>query len=490
MFKKFLILEWKAFARSASFGSNLAMKIVMGFVAVYFSIVFLGLGIASFYLIREELHLDPLRTVNRFLIYYFIVDLLIRLLLQKTPVINIKPLLTINLRKNMIVHFALGKTLLSFFNFIHAFFFIPFTIVLLKEGYNPSQVVVWFVAMTFVIYSNNLWNVLLNNKDYLMIIFIGMLIVLGIAQYYDLFDITTYTGVVFDAFFDTSYAFIAQILVFVALYVIAFRYFKSNLYLDTGLSAKQDIAKTEAYTWLDKFGTVGTFLKNDIKLIRRNKRSKMTLFMSVMFLFYGFLFFTNSIELYKGPLWQIFAGIFVSGGFLFTFGQFVPSWDSGYYSLMMTQNIRYRDYLTSKWWLVVIATIISTVLASFYLYFGVKVYAAIVVGAIYNIGVNSHLVLLGGAYIKTPIDLASGKGAFGDKQAFNMKTMLLVLPKLFLPMVFFWIGNLLIGPVAGYAFVAIAGIIGFAFRDKVFSMIEKIYKDEKYKTIAAYKQKN
>lgn len=139
MFKKFLILEWKAFIRSASFGSNLAMKIVMGFVAVYFSIVFLGLGIASFYLIREELHLDPLRTVNRFLIYYFIVDLLIRLLLQKTPVINIKPLLTINLRKNMIVNFALGKTLLSFFNFIHAFFFIPFTIVLLKEGYNPSQ---------------------------------------------------------------------------------------------------------------------------------------------------------------------------------------------------------------------------------------------------------------------------------------------------------------------------------------------------------------
>jgi len=38
-------------------------------------------------------------------------------------------------------------------------------------------------------------------------------------------------------------------------------------------------------------------------------------------------------------------------------------------------------------------------------------------------------------------------------------------------------------------FVAIAGIIGFALRDFVFSKIEKIYKIEKYKTIAAYKQK-
>jgi hypothetical protein len=49
-----------------------------------------------------------------------------------------------------------------------------------------------------------------------------------------------------------------------------------------------------------------------------------------MFLFYGFLFFTNSIEAYNNPIMHIFAGIFVSGGFLITFGQFVPSWDSAY----------------------------------------------------------------------------------------------------------------------------------------------------------------
>ena len=39
------------------------------------------------------------------------------------------------------------------------------------------------------------------------------------------------------------------------------------------------------------------------------------------------------------------------------FGQFVPSWDSAYYKLLMSQNITYKDYLASKWWLVVIATV-------------------------------------------------------------------------------------------------------------------------------------
>ena len=44
-------------------------------------------------------------------------------------------------------------------------------------------------------------------------------------------------------------------------------------------------------------------------------------------------------------------------------------------------------------------------------------------------------------------------------------------------------------PNLGLAMVAVAGLIGFALRDKVFSLIEKVYKTEKYKTIDAYKQK-
>jgi hypothetical protein len=42
----------------------------------------------------------------------------------------------------------------------------------------------------------------------------------------------------------------------------------------------------------------------------------------------------------------------------------------------------------------------------------------------------------------------------------------------------------------GIALIAFTGIIGFLFKNKVFEIIEKIYKKEKYKTIAAYQQKN
>ncbi|MFV8341593.1 DUF5687 family protein [Flavobacterium sp. XS2P39] len=488
MFKKFIYLEWKAFTRSASFASNLALKILMAFVAIYFILVFLALGFGAFYIL-DKMNLEPLVTVNKFLIYYFLFDLIVRLLLQKIPVMNIRPLLIFPIKKSTIVHFSLGKTALSFFNFVHSFFFLPFSIVLIYEGYDVLSVILWHIALLSLVYINNFLNILLSNKDNLLAIFIGIIAVFVALHYYQLFNITSYSAPFFDGLFHTKWLFAILVLILTGLYYFTFNYFKSNLYLDAGLSTKDEIAKTENLTWLNQFGTLGTFLKNDIKLIKRNKRSKTTIGLSIMFLFYGLLFFSNGIEAYNNPIMHIFAGIFVSGGFLITFGQFVPSWDSAYYPLMMTQNIPYRGYLNSKWWLMVIGTFISTILASFYLYFGWQVYLTIVVGAIYNIGINSHLVLLGGAYTKTPIDLSSGKGAFGDKKAFNPKTMLISIPQLALPVALYWAGSSLKDASTGLALVAIVGIIGFAMRNPVFSLIEKIYKTEKYATLDAYKQK-
>ena len=485
MFLRFIYLEWKAFLRSASFGTSMAMKILMGFVVAYFTLVFLLLGIGGFYALKK-MQLDPLVTINKFLVYYFLFDLVFRLMLQKIPVLNIRPLLILPISRATIVHFSLGKTILSFFNILHAFLFVPLTIVLIYEGYDVASVLVWHLGILFLVYINNFLNVILSNKDQLFGMFLAIVVVLGGLQYYDYFDITLYSTPFFEGLFHTLWLFLVPMSILGFLYYYTFQYFKKELYLDAGLAIKGEIAKTENLSWLNQFGTLGTFLKNDIKLIKRNKRSKTTILMSGLFLFYGLIFFGNPTQ---PQFMHIFAGIFVSGGFLFTFGQFVPSWDSSYYPLMMTQNIPYLGYLHSKWWLIVIATFVSTIIASFYLFYGIDVYLTIVAGAIYNIGVNSHLVLLGGAFTKTPVDLSTSKGAFGDKKAFSINTMLLTIPKLILPLLLYALGKYLMGPNLGLAIVAFAGVIGFAFRNWVFLQIEKVYKKEKYKTIAAYKQK-
>ena len=483
----FLSLEWKSFSRSASFGTNVAIKILMAILALLYSFILLSMGFGLFYGLKEN-HLDPLEQVNTYLIYYFLFDLGMRFLWQKIPVMNIRPLLILPIKKSTIVHFSLGKTALSFFNLMHFFFFIPFSAILFLENYSLGGILSWYLALFALAYINNFINVLFSNKDSLFGILLALIIILAGLQYYGYFTITDYTAPFFEGLFHTPGLFLLPVGVLLGLYTTTYNFFQNQLYLDAGLATQTTEATTENLNWLNQFGTLGTFLKNDIKLIKRNKRSKTTVGMSILFLFYGLIFFNENSH--QPQAMQIFAGIFVSGGFLFTFGQFVPSWDSQYYPLMMTQNISYKNYLTSKWWLIVIGTVISTILCSFYIYLGWQVYLTILAGAVYNIGINSHLVLYAGAYTKTPIDLTSSAGAFGDKKAFNLQTMLISLPKIVLPVLLYALGKYIEGPNTGLALVSGAGLIGFALRDRVFSQIEKAYKNEKYKTIHAYKQNN
>ena len=324
---------------------------------------FIGFGVGAYFLIEEFLNPKPLIVVNQFLIFYIVMDLVMRYFLQKMPILNIKPLLYLPIKKDTIIHFGIGKTMMSFFNIIHAFFFIPFSVVLIVKGqHDVLNVIGWHIGIMALIYCNNFINIFVNSKDSVFFSVLGVIVALGALMYFNIFDVTAYTSPIFEAFYNHFYLALIPILLAVILYKLAFNYFKANFYLDAGLAKKQTIGETDNMTWLDRFGNVSTFLKNDIKLIKRNKRSKTTVIMSVAFIFYGLLFFTGAVEAYDGPFWRVFAGIFISGGFLFSFGQFVPSWDSSYYPLLMSQNIKYRLYLESKWYLMVIASIASTVL--------------------------------------------------------------------------------------------------------------------------------
>lgn len=486
MLRNFLKLEWYSFTRAASYKLNVALKIILGLAAIFYSFLILSLGVFVFYALEEE-GMEPLAEVNRYLIYWLVLDLVMRYFIQKLPVTWVRPLLGQPISKKTINHYLLGKTAFSFFNFYPLFFFIPFSIVLLINGYSVLGVIAWHVAIFALTYLNNYINLAINNKDWVFIVVAGLLAIFGALQYLDYLDITQYTGPVFQAFYEWAWPTIIVIGALFMVYRFNFKYFYKSLYLDDAIQVKTKSANVQDYSWLERYGLMGTFLKNDLRLILRNKRSKNTLWLSLFFLFYGLLIFTSPG--YEADGWLVIAGVMIPSGFLFTFGGYVPSWDSSYYQFMMSQNIKYKEYLASKWWLMVIVTFISMIICAFYLFLGTKYYLAILAGGIYSIGVNGHLTLLAGAFVKTPIDLSSSKKPFGDKQSFNIKTILLALPKIFLPIVIYYFFQYTFDQTVGFISIAAFGILGLVFRNKVFSLIEGIYKQEKYSTIQAYKQK-
>ena len=364
---------------------------------------------------------------------------------------------------------------------------IPLSLDLIEEGYNANQLIGWSLAIVAFVYITNYLNFLLNNNDKLLYTIGATLAGIKLLEYYSIFDFTFYSESFFYSFYTNPIYSILPWVFLVWIYFYVFKFFKNGLYIDSGLKKKTKEAKIEDFSWLDRFGKIAIFLKNDLRLIKRSKRARSTVFAGIFFLFYGFMFYFQ--EDIWGPVMTFFGYLFASGGFLFMFGSFVPSWDSQYYSLMMCQNIEYQEYIKSKWSLVVIGTIISTFLACFiYSFLGTDAVFAVLAGGLYNIGINGYLTLWAGAYTKTPVDLDSSKMAFGGTKAINMKTILISLPQMALPLLLFWIGYNYYSIFIGCLIVGLTGVIGILLKDLVFKLIIRAYKSEKYSTLKAYKQ--
>ena len=121
MFWKLLSLEWKAFTRSTAFKFKIWLKIFVGIGVLFYGALILFLGVAAFYGLQEE-HLEPLSTINKYLIFWWSLDLVFRYFVQKLPTMWLRPLLTQNVSKNKLTHYLMFKSISSFFN-IYPFLF-------------------------------------------------------------------------------------------------------------------------------------------------------------------------------------------------------------------------------------------------------------------------------------------------------------------------------------------------------------------------------
>ena len=489
MIKRFLSLEWKQFKRASYFQKGLAIKILLFLAVLYFGGIAIFMGGLMFFILKKTIpEIDPIIIVNNFMIYWVLANLAIRFFMQQLPVMNIKPLMIIPIKRNIVIHYLLGKTTISFFNFISLLIFLPFSVVLLIKGYPPINVIFWFLSIMCINMALNFINFLINKNNTVFYVIMSVLAVLIGLEYYDIFKISKPIGLVFNALYSNPFLAVIPLLLMIGLYKVNFNFIRKGFYLDDAVSKKAEKINTTDLTWMNRFGSIAPFLKNDIKLISRNARPKQVVMMSFFFLFYGLFFFTSDI--YRDlPAVLAFASMFITGGFLMTFGQLVPSWDSEYYKLLMSQNISYKKYLESKWYLMVVAVAISFVLSTPYIYFGWDIFGMIAAGALFNIGLNTFITLLGGALNRVPIELNVKAKAFSNTNGFNPTQLLIGLPKFLLPMILFYIPYKLVSFNAGLMVLGLSGVFGIVFKNFFLNKIESIYQNGKYKTIAAFAEK-
>ncbi|OSY88871.1 membrane protein [Tenacibaculum holothuriorum] len=488
MIIRFLKLEWKEFFRSASFGKSLALKIIMAFFAIYLLVSFLSIGVFAYPFLKKQFpETDPFVLVNQFLIFLIIVDLIFRYLMQKIPVMSIKPMLILPIKKSKLVNYVLTKSIFSFFNVSSLVLYVPFAVVLIANGYNVAGVLGWTFFIFMLALCLNFINFLINKNNVAFGILLVVLAALWFSFKYQLFDVTSVFGNIFYAIYETPVLAVVGMVLAGVLYYMNFRELSKIIYLDKAVQTEEKEVKTSDLSFVNKLGDVAPFIKNDMRLIWRNKRTKTVFLMSFVFLLFGLMFFT--METYKdSEVMQLYACIFMTGGFALNYGQFIPAWDSEHYRMFMSQNFSYRKFLESKWYLMTVMTTVLFVLCTPYIYFGIQKYLLIVAGFFFNLGFTPLIMLFMGAFNKKRIDLSAS--GFGNTQGTSAAQFIVIIPVMIMPIIVYAIINKVFGFNAAVIAIAVIGVISFLLKKPIMNFIEGMYQKKKYATIHGFKQKD
>lgn len=488
MFRKFLGLQWKSFFRSANFGKSLGVKIIMGFFGFIMLLYLLGAGAGMYFILRKVFpDQNPMWIIGQYFIYWILIELFLRYFMQKLPVMDIKPFLTTPVKKSSIAHYILGRSAASVYNLLSLFFFVPFAIVLMIQGYPALNVLLWVVAIFAIVLCVNYINLLINKNEKALVAIVSILVMGYALDYFQVFSVKEFFGPIFHALYAYPITVLVPIALAILIYYINYKFLHNKIYLDASLKTKAKQANTSDLAWTKRFGELGTFLQLDLKMIWRNKRTKSQVFISLLFVFYGLIFYTQDIYANMMPM-KAFLGVFMTGIFLSNFGQFIPAWDSSYYSMMMSQNIPLRKYLESKAMLISVSVVVMFMLTIPYVYFGWEALAINLACALYNLGINIPVILFFGSFNKKRIEL--DQSPFGNMQGTSATQFLIMLPVLVLPIILFTVFYYLISFEAAVVILSVMGITGFAMRNYLLNLITEQYRRKKYGMIAGFKEKN
>ncbi len=480
----FLQHQWKAFWRSKSTGRSLATRIVMAVLVLYLIANFLVLGLFLGELLESAFpYQSTLVSFTALLLYYFLCDLLLRFQFQELPTLSVRPYLHLRLRRRQLVNYLCVSSLWSVFNLLPFILVLPFLLRVVLP-YQPAAVfwglLLCIIGLTTFNHFFSLWfKRKANLNGWYLLSLVLVLASLALADFYwELFSLSEVSQFLFSRLLSAPLWCVPVVLAGIAMFSVNYRFLKENLYLDELKGRPAEAAGTGNMRFFNGFGLPGMLAQMELKLILRNKRPRSVLNISAFSLFYGLLFFTNPAY-NQGYGFKVFASVFMTGIFIANYGQFMFSWQSACFDGLMVSKMKARDFFASKVLIFFLFAGLALLLCIPYVYFGLDVLGVLIAVFLWNIGVNSFLVLYFANYNYKRIDLS--KAATFNWEGVGAMQWLMSAPLLFGPSLIYGIFSLAGAPVAGIMAIGGIGLIFILGRNLWIGYLAEKFQQQRYK---------
>lgn len=482
MFKWLLSHQWKEMTRSNFWQKSLVINFIIGFLLlIMFSyLVLLGLFIDEI-LIDIYPDGDPFIIFNSGLLYYLGIDLFVRFFLYSLPVINIESYLHLPVKKSKIINFILLKSSLNIFNVLPLLVFIPFIFKVIVVDYSGSIAFSWIIVMLILILNNSFLLHYLKrrfiDKPAIIGIFALIIVVTMVLDKFDIIALSDLSSQIFVFLSNNPFYIIIPFLILILVYGINYSYLKSRMTIeDINVKKQKKIDSLSRIKYFDSFGDLGEMILLEIKLIWRNKRSRSIINMSPLFLLYGLLFYPN--EDMQGLGFLIFVGIFMTGGIMFNYGQYMLSWESNYFDGIIANNIDFQKHFRAKYIMIISTVIISYILTIPYVYFGTKVLIINTATFLFNLGFLSFLLMYFSSSSRKRMDMS--KSSVFNYQGLGASNWIMILPFFLLPILIWVPFNLLGIPHWGIGAIGFIGIVSLAFHKSLMKIVVKRFEEKKH----------
>ncbi|MFD2872993.1 DUF5687 family protein [Mucilaginibacter ximonensis] len=413
MIKTFLKHELKAFWRSKNAGRGLALRIFMALIILLLMLYVVAAGFFMGPILKKVFPHDAvIYSFCGFMLVYFFFELFSRIQLQELPTLRVQPYLQLPIKRNTIVGYLTLTGLFSVFNLWPFLLFWPYIFRSLLPQSGGLAAFSFIVAIFGLSVFNNYLALYIKRKSnlngwiFLTISAVMILLIMGDLEW-RLYSIRNISYLFFGNVLKYPALSVLPLLLGAVMFYVNFTYLKQNLYLEE-LSAKKDKFKSSTeIPLLSSFGSVGDLVANEVKLILRNKRPRSALVMSLMFMFYGLLFYTNPAFKSSDGI-KVFAGMFMTGIFIINYGQFMYSWQAAHFDGLMVSKISFNDFLKAKYLMFSVAATTAFILTTPYAYFGWRILVIHLMMYLWNMGVTATIVLYFANRNARRIDLSKG----------------------------------------------------------------------------------
>lgn len=479
----FLRHQWKAFWRSKNTGKSVAVRVVMAFLVLY---LFLNVILVAFFLDEILDELFPSETVisafNGVLLYYFLMDILTRFQLQELPTLSVRPYLTLPVTRRQIVNYLSICSLWTPFNIAPLLLTLPF---LLKQvlPYHGASIffgyLVSIIALTLFNHFFSLWfKRKVNINSWFLLGFVLIVVLLALLDFHwELISFSEISRYVFGLIYNRPLLCVVPVILSAFIFLINYSFLKSNLYLDELRSEHSGEKSSTDIAFLNRFGTAGELAALELKLIMRNKRPGSSLKICGLMMFYGLLIYTNPAY-GTGHGWKIFVGMFMTGIFIINYGQFMFSWQSSHFDGIMAQNVKAADFFRSKFILFYCFSAAAFILTIPYVYFGWEVLLIHSVMFLWNIGVNTLLVLYFATRNYKRMDLT--KSSSFNWEGVGASQWILSIPLIVLPYVIYLPFSLLGLEMWGILLIALTSVALLITRSYWLGLLLAEFKEKRY----------